>query len=71
LSQIIEKDNKEVIADLIHVLRSEMASPEADRLRYYCGFAIEELASDHETLELVRHSREADPYWIRTNSLLD
>ena len=70
LSQIVEKDDSSVIADLLHVLQTEVASPVADRLRYHCGFALEELAGDDETLEFVRRSRAADPYWQEVDRLI-
>jgi hypothetical protein len=69
LWQIAGKGNKAVINELLHVLRTEITTPDADNLRCYCGYAIEELATDYETLEIVRRSRETDPYWIEVARL--
>lgn len=63
LSQIVVKENEQVVGDLFHVLHTAVESPVADELRFYCAVAIQQLASDSETITILEQLCAADTYW--------
>ncbi len=63
LSQIVPHGDVPIMADLLHVLRTATATPDADELRFYCAASIVSLGADPETMQTVKGLCAVDPYW--------